>query len=85
MKSINFLCHFEDTDYRLRAMVYTNEYLFLYETEPEDIRLLTRFGIKFFTQPKNSLLDIRSRNPNKEHVQYEAAIINALIEAQGLR
>jgi len=85
MKSINFMCHFEDTDWRMRTSVYTNEYLYLYESEPEDAGLLSRFGIKFFTQPKNSLFDIRCTNANKEHAQYEHAIIAALIEVQGLR
>lgn len=74
----NFSCFFEDDFWQMRALVYTNEYLFLYEVEPEDRRLYTRFGIKFITQPKEAFLEIRCSNSLKEHFVYEQAILAAL-------
>ena len=76
----NFSCFFEDDYWQMRALVYTNEYLFLYEVEPEDRRLLTRFGIKFITQPKEAFLDIRCSNSLKDHRAYEQAILTGLAE-----
>lgn len=64
----------------MRVLVYTNEYLSLYEVEPEDRRLYTRFGIKFITQPKEAFLDIRCSNSIKEHRTYEQAVLIALAE-----
>jgi hypothetical protein len=75
-----FSCYFEDDYWQMRALVYTNEYLFLYEVEPQDRRLFTRFGIKFITQPKEGFLDIRCSNSIKEHLTYEQAILTGLVE-----
>lgn len=76
----NFSCYFEDDYWQMKALTYTNEYLLLYEVEPEDRRLYSRFGIKFVTQPKESFLDIRCSNPVKEHRAYEQAILVGLME-----
>ena len=75
-----FTCYFEEDHYQMRTLVYTNEYLFLYEVEPEDRRLYSRFGIKFITQPIEGFLDIRCSNSVKEHLPYEQAIFNGLTE-----
>ena len=75
-----FSCYFEEAHMQMRALVYTNEYLFLYEVEPEDRKLFSRFGIKFITQPKEGSLDIRCTNPVKEHLLYELAVITGLAD-----
>jgi len=75
-----FSCYFEEDYWQMRAVVYTNEYLFLYEVEPEDRKLYARFGIKFITQPKEGFLDIRCSNSVKEHLPYEKAILIGLVE-----
>jgi len=75
-----FSCYFEEDYWEMKAFVYTNEYLCLYEVEPEDRRLLTRFGIKFVTQPREGLLDIRCSIPVKEHLSYEGAILAGLAD-----
>ncbi|HWB90306.1 MAG TPA: hypothetical protein VG605_00580 [Puia sp.] len=73
-----FTFHYEGKDWRMRTIIYANEYLFLYELEPEDRILYARFGVKFVTQPKNGFLDIRCSNAVNDHLQYEAAIMNGL-------
>lgn len=78
MNSFHFLCQYEESYWQIRAIVYTNEYLYLYEVEPEDRRMRERFGIKFITQPKDSLYDIRCSNPTREHAPYENAVVSAL-------
>lgn len=90
MHIYHFSCYFENDRWQLKASAYNNEYLLLYEVEPEDRGLYSRFGIKFITQPKEGLLDIRCSNPVKEHRSYEQAILIGLIEYlvsgnQGLR
>lgn len=75
-----FSSYFEEDYFEMKAFVYTNEYLCLYEVEPEDRKLLTRFGIKFITQPKEGFLDIRCSNSVKEHRSYEQAILTGLVE-----
>ena len=78
MNSYYFSCCFEETNWRFRALVYKNEYLFLFEVEPEDRMLYARFGIKFITQPRDGFFDIRCSNPVKEHAQYELALLAGL-------
>jgi hypothetical protein len=80
MNIYNFSCYFENDYWQMRALVYTNEYLFLYEVEPVDRKLYSRFGIKFITQPKEGFLDIRCSNSVKEHLAYEQAILVGLME-----
>ena len=78
MNSYYFSCRFEQSDWRMRALVYKNEYLFLYEVEPEDPMLHARFGIKFVTQPRDGFFDIRCSNPVKAHADYEVALLAGL-------
>lgn len=80
MNIYNFSCYFENDYWQMRALVYTNEYLFLYEVEPVDRQLYSRFGIKFITQPKEGFLDIRCSNSVREHLDYEQAILAGLME-----
>ena len=80
MDHFYFSCHFEGRQWRLRAVIYANEYLFLYEVEPEDRLLRERYGIKFITQPKDGLLDVRCSNSLRQHEMYEQAILLALME-----
>ncbi len=62
----------------MRAVVHGNEYLMLYEVEPEDRMLFARFGVKFVTQPGKGSLGIRCSKPVQEHNQYEQAILTGL-------
>jgi hypothetical protein len=78
MNSYHFSCYFEEDLWQMRAIVYKNEYMYLYEVEPEDRKLFARFGVKFITQPKEGFSDIRCSNPVKDHSQYEAAILTGL-------
>jgi hypothetical protein len=64
----------------MRALIYANEYLNLYEVEAEDRKLFARFGVKFITQPRQGLLDVRCSNPIREHHQYEQAVLIGLKE-----
>lgn len=80
MKIYLFPCYFEEEYWQMRALVYTNDYLFLYEIEPEDRNLYTRFGVKFITQPREGLLDVRCTNSVKEHLTYEQGILSGLAD-----
>lgn len=80
MNNCYFLCHFEENDWRMRALIHANDYLLLYEIEPEDKMLLARFGIKFITQPRKGSLDVRCSNQVLEHRQYEQAVLTGLKE-----
>lgn len=78
MNSYYFSCNFENENWQMRALIYMNDYLFLYEVEPEDRMLCTRFGVKFITQPKEGFLDMRCSNSVKDHFQYEQAVVAGL-------
>jgi len=62
----------------MRAVVYSNDYLFLYEIEPEDRMLYERFGVKFVTQPRDSFDEIRCTNTVPDHFHYELALLHSL-------
>jgi len=73
-----FSCRYEQLDWRMRAVVYSNDYLFLFEIEAEDRTLNERFGVKFLTQPRDSFLDIRCTNTIADHFRYELALLHSL-------
>ncbi|HVS98154.1 MAG TPA: hypothetical protein VHE54_16775 [Puia sp.] len=73
-----FSCSFEEIRRRMRVLVYENDFLYLYEVEPEDRQLSDRFGVKFFTQQRADFLDIRCHHPIREHNEYESVVLMAL-------
>jgi hypothetical protein len=62
----------------LRVVIHKNEYLYLYEVEPEDKVLNERFGVKFITQRRNASLDLKCNLPIQEHLLYEQAVVKGL-------
>lgn len=78
MNHYYFSCLFEEQEWRLRAAELNNQWLQLYEVEPEDKLLLNRFGTKFITKAKDSALDVRCLNSLEEHREYETALLIAL-------
>ncbi|HEV9038748.1 MAG TPA: hypothetical protein VGQ51_19060 [Puia sp.] len=62
----------------MRALVYVNDFLYLYEIEPEDKKLKSLYGVKFITQQRVDFLDIRCHHPEKGHLDYECAIMAGL-------
>jgi hypothetical protein len=78
MHHFYFSCDFEKAQWRLRAFVHVNDFLYLYEIEPEDKQLKSFFGVKFITQQRTDFLDIRCHHPVKEHLDYECAVLVAL-------
>lgn len=78
MDSCNFYCFFEENEWRMRAQVHANEYLLLYEVEPEDKSLQKRFGIKFIVQDKVAFLDVRCSSPIDKHFAYEQSLLAGL-------
>jgi hypothetical protein len=80
MYSFYFSCSFEEIQWRMRALVYRNDFLYLYEVEPEDRQLKARFGVKFITQQRADFLDIRCDHPMRGHRDYERSILVALQE-----
>lgn len=78
MEIYYFPCHYEERDYPMKINKYSNDYLFLYEIEPEDRILNERFGVKFITQLRDSLLEMRCTNSITDHFQYELAIVHGL-------
>jgi|GEM_PF-1647614 len=73
-----FSCDFEGIQWRMRALVYENDFLYLYEIEPEDRQLFGLFGVKFITQQRADFPDIRCHHPVKGHLDYECALIAGL-------
>lgn len=62
----------------MRAHVYGNDFLYLYEVEPEDRQLKARFGVKFITQQRTDFIDFRCHHPVSGQCEYERAILVAL-------
>jgi hypothetical protein len=73
-----FSCTFKEIQWRMRALVYLNDFLYLYEVEPEDKQLKSIYGVKFITQQRMDLLDIRCHHPVKGHLDFECAILAGL-------
>lgn len=73
-----FPCIYEEIQWQMRALVHVNDFLYLYEIEPEDKKLKALFGVKFFTQQRADYLDIRCHHPLKEHAGYECVLLVAL-------
>ncbi len=80
MNIFYFSCNYEERECRVCATVFENEFLFLFEVEPEDKALYQKFGVKFITQPKAAPLDIRCVNSAKEHAEYELVMLASLME-----
>ncbi|HVU99052.1 MAG TPA: hypothetical protein VHE34_27710 [Puia sp.] len=78
MNTFYFFCNYEGRSWGMRATVYSNNYLFLYEIEPEDRMLNERFGVKFFTRPRDSFFEFRCTNAVKDQFHYELAILAGL-------
>lgn len=78
MDQYYFLCTFEGCDWRIRAKIFVNEQVYLYEVTPEDNGLFSRFGVKFVTQPKWAFWGARCTNSTDGHVLYENAVLAAL-------
>ncbi|HXD78756.1 MAG TPA: hypothetical protein VN616_13155 [Puia sp.] len=78
MNNCYFSCFFEDSEWRLRAVVHENQYLLLYEVEPEDRRLYGRFGIKFILQNRHAYLDVRCSHPVEQDFAYEQSLVAGL-------
>lgn len=62
----------------MRALVYVNDFLLLYEIEPEDKHLQSLYGVKFVTQQRADSFDIRCHHPEKGHLDYECALLAGL-------
>jgi hypothetical protein len=73
-----FSCTFEEVQWQMRALVYVNDFLYLFEVEPEDKKLKSLYGAKFITQQRADFHEIRCHHPVRGHLDYECAILAGL-------